>query len=272
MLKNPEISRINMKISIIIPAYNEEKRIASTLETYSKHFENLKKSKKINYELLIVINNTIDNTEKIVKKFQKKNKNIRYLNFKQGGKGFAIIEGFKDALKREDNDLIGFVDADMSTSPEEFAKLFDNIKYYHGIIASRYIKGAIVPSKQPIKRIIVSRIGNFIIRSLFLMPYRDTQCGAKIFRREAIRVILPKLGLTQWAFDIDLLYRIRKAGFRVKEHPTFWNDKEASKLNVKKASIQVFLAIIQLRINNSPFKPMLKILKPMVKYLWKKTQ
>src|SRR3989344_8183585 len=109
-----------MKISIIIPAYNEEKRIGRTLEEYLKFFSIKKKQEKIrNFEILVVINNTKDRTEEIVKEKQKKCMELRYLNFKQGGKGFAITEGFKDALKR-DNKLIGFVDADMSTSPEEY--------------------------------------------------------------------------------------------------------------------------------------------------------
>src|SRR3972149_6124201 len=123
-----------MKISIIIPAYNEEKRIGKTLQAYSKHFNSLAKGKNLDYEILVVINNTTDRTEEIVKKIQKKNKRIKYLNLKQGGKGYAIIEGFKDALKRK-NELIGFVDSDMSTPPEEYARLALQMKNYDGIIA-----------------------------------------------------------------------------------------------------------------------------------------
>src|SRR3989338_9940965 len=108
-----------MKVSIIIPAYNEEKRIGNTLKEYSRFFENLRKEKKLNYEILVVINNTKDNTELIVKKYQKKNKNIKYINLPKGGKGYATAEGFKNALSQK-NDLLCFVDADMATSPEAF--------------------------------------------------------------------------------------------------------------------------------------------------------
>src|SRR3989344_986048 len=138
------------KICIIIPAYNEERRIGKTLEYYSNYFNNLFKKEKLDYEILVVINNTTDRTEEVVKKLAERNKRVLYLNLKPGGKGFAVIEGFKDALKRE-NDLIGFVDADMATSPEEYWKLIKNIGNYDGIIASRYVKGAIIdpkPSKQ----------------------------------------------------------------------------------------------------------------------------
>src|SRR3989344_6956714 len=227
-----------MRICIIIPAYNEEKRIAKTLEKYSYFFKNQMINKELFYEIFIVINNTTDKTEKIVKKIAKKNKIVKYVNIKEGGKGNAIIYGFKQILN-DNFDLIGFVDADMATMPEEIQKMVVKIGNYDGIIASRYIKGAEVYPKQNLNRILVSRIGNLIIRSLFLFSYNDTQCGAKIFKRKALEKVIRKLGLTNWAFDIDLLYQMKKVGLRIKEVPTVWRDVEDSKINLKKATIQV---------------------------------
>jgi len=240
-----------MKISIIIPAYNEEKRIGKTLEEYCKFFYSLKKQKTLDFEILIVINNTKDKTEDVVKKYSKKYKEIRYLNFKQGGKGFAIIEGFKDALKR-DNDLIGFVDADMSTSPKSYYDLIKNIGNYDGTIASRGLTDSVV--KTSLKRKINNKGFNFLVRSILFLPYKDTQCGAKIFRRNSIKSVLNELGITQWAFDIDLLYRLRKKGFKIKEIPTVWDDKCGSSVSMLKTPIQMFFGVIRLRIINSPFK------------------
>ncbi len=242
------------KLIIVIPAYNEEKRIAKTLEEYGKFFTNLKNKKIIDSEILIVINNTHDKTESIVKTYQKKYKIIKYLNFKQGGKGFAIIEGFKEALKDNNSSLIGFVDADLATLPNSFYDLAKNIGRYDGLIASRYINGAKVNPKQSLSRISVSRLFNFLIRVLFLMPYRDTQCGAKIFKRDAIKKTIDEFGLTQWAFDVDLLYRMRNHGFLIKEYPTIWADKEYSKINFMKAGPRMALAIIRLRFINSKFE------------------
>ena len=111
-----------MKLAIVIPAYNEEKRIGKTLQAYSECFEKLRKNKLLDYEILIAINGTTDNTEKIVNSFARKNKSIASINLKEGDKGNAVIQGIKFFLKRK-NDLIGFVDADMSTPPEEFARL-----------------------------------------------------------------------------------------------------------------------------------------------------
>jgi len=242
------------KISIIIPAYNEEKRIAETLEEYGKFFTNLKKTKELDSEILIVINNTQDRTEEIVRQYQKKYKIIKYLNFKPGGKGLAIINGFKDALKDKKNIFIGFVDADLATRPEAFYDLVKNLNDFDGIIASRYVNGARVNPKQTWRRIFVSRIFNFLIRTLFLMPYRDTQCGAKVFKRRAVEEIIEKLGITQWAFDVDLLYQARKKNLKIIEYPTIWADKEYSKINFMKAGPRMALAIIRTRLINSKFK------------------
>jgi hypothetical protein len=86
------------------------------------------------------------------------------------------------------------------------------------------------------------------------MPYHDTQCGAKIFKRKAIEKTCNEFGITQWAFDIDLLYKIRRAGFDVREFPTVWSDKQYSKINFMKAGPRMAMAIIRLRLINSKLK------------------
>jgi glycosyltransferase involved in cell wall biosynthesis len=236
-----------MKISIIIPAQNEEKRIENTLKQYGKFFQNLKKQKILDFEIVIIINNTTDNTEKIVRKFSKKYKYIKYLNFKTEGKGFAIKEGFKYSLKGK-NDLIGFVDADMSTSPEDFYDLFKNIKHYDGIIASRWIKGARVVKRTWIRKI-TSKIFNFVAGILFFLSYKDIQCGAKIFKRKVIEKIIYELNTPGWVFDVNLLFLCKKYKFRIKEHPTVWQDKKESKItDLSKTSIQMLFEIIRLRL------------------------
>jgi glycosyltransferase involved in cell wall biosynthesis len=247
-----------MKVAIIIPAYNEEKRIGRTLEEYGKYFKNQ------DVEILVVINNTTDKTEEIVRIVANKYKKIKYLNFKQGGKGFAIIKGFKEALKK-DFDLIGLVDADMATSPREFFKLIENIGDCDGLIASRYIKGAVVKPKQSLARIVVSRIFNFLIRFLFFMHYTDTQCGAKLFKRHAIEKVTDKIGMTHWAFDVELLYILRKYNFNVKEFPTVWADKEYSKLNFIHAGPRMALSVIRLRLIESSFERLLRPMKLIAK-------
>lgn len=247
-------------MSIIIPAYNEEKRIGNTLEEYAKFFDK-------DTELLVVINNTHDNTEGVVKEKINLYPQIRYLKFEQGGKGFAIIEGFKDALKR-DNDLIGFVDADLATSPEAYFDLVNNIGEFDGIISSRYIKGAVVNPKQSMKRILGSRLFNALVRILFWMPYRDTQCGAKVFKREAIEKVIIDLSVTQWAFDVNLLYKLRKNKYEIKEHPTVWADKDYSKMDgFVHSGTRMALACIRLRLINSKCKFIMTFYDSLPNYL-----
>ncbi len=249
-----------------MPAYNEEKRIRKTLESYGNFFSEKKKKREIKgFEILIVINNTKDRTEEIVKETLKKYPEIRYLNFKQGGKGFAIIEGFKDALKR-DNALIGYVDADMSTSPEAFYDLVKNIKNYDGIIADRWHKKSIIMPKQSLFRRFISRGYNVIVRTLFLFPFRDTQCGAKLFKREILEKNLKKLITSNWGFDIALLYCLRKESHaKIKSIPTVWRDEIGSKVNLKKTPVRMFASSIRLRLIHSPFNFIVKFYRNLPK-------
>mgnify|MGYP001587159115 CR=1 FL=1 len=240
------------KISIVMPIHNEEKRIARTLEEYLKFFKKIKKEGILDFEIVAVLNACKDRTPEIVKEFRKTSPELLILEFKQGGKGFAVIEGFKDSLKRN-NDLIGFVDADMATPPEAFYDLVTKIKNYDGIIASRWEKDSIIRTKQTLLRIITSRGFNFLVRSILLLPYRDTQCGAKLFKKKALMRVVGEIGTTKWAWDIDLLYRMKRKNYRIIEVPTIWEDKRGSKLNIIKVPFQMFSSIIRLRLIHSPF-------------------
>lgn len=246
-----------MKLAIIIPAHNEEKRIRSTLELYSSYFEHLRKNsnRDFDYLILVVINAAKDNTEKIVKEFTKKSERISYLNLIKGGKGYAVIEGFKYALN-ENFDFIGFVDADAATPPQAFHSLLVHLlnEKADGAIASRYLNGSVIIKKQSKRRILSSRIYNIFIRTFFLLPYRDTQCGAKIFKRQALEKTIHLFTMSQWAFDLDILYAMRKRGFNIIEVPTIWSEKDFSQINFFKSGIFMALGVFRLRLLHSPFK------------------
>jgi len=246
------------KVAIIIPAYNEEKRIGESLKERSAFFENLFRKKMIDYEILVVINNTTDKTEEIVKSFQKDNKRINYINLKPGGKGFAIIQGFRWAIEKK-FDLIGFVDSDLATSSEEYWKLIQNIDLNDGIIADRYIKGSQVFPSTTFRRLIVSRIFNSLTRSILFLTYKDTQCGAKLFTSQALEKIMPLLSMSQWAFDVDLLFNLKRGGYKIKSFPTLWMDKKYATINFWSAGPWMAIAIIRLRIINSPLKRFVRI-------------
>jgi hypothetical protein len=211
-----------------------------------------------------VINNTKDRTEEIVKRYQNQSNSLDYINLEKGGKGYAVIEGFKNSL-RADFNLIGFVDSDMATSPEEYFKLIKNLKHYDGIIADRYMKGSKIFPKVTISRLAAKKLFNIVIRAILLLPFEDTQCGAKLFKSGAIEKTLPSLSMSKWAFDVDLLYNLRKKGFRVISYPTVWVDREYSKINFWQAGPWMVLGIIRLRIINSPLRRFVRIYDKLIK-------
>jgi len=229
-------------ISIVIPAYNEERRISNTLKEYCELFKD--------DEIIISLNACTDRTLEIVKEFQKEYSNLKYIELDLGAKGNAVKCGFEIAK----GDYIGFADADCSTSAKEFARMFGSLGDNDGIIASRYMKDSVVSPKQSWKRILVSRMFNLFVNTLLWLGYKDTQCGAKIFKREAVLQVLPEIKTVKWAFDVDLLYHMKRDGFKIKEFPTVWEDKEYSTLNVFQAGPNMLLGVIRLRLLYSPFK------------------
>lgn len=222
-----------MKISITIPAHNEEGRIGAMLDAYHAFF--LKKAQEIpsfSYEFIIVLNGCTDNTHSVVKHRAEQWHDIRLIALEQAGKGLAVKAGFEDALTRS-NDFIGFVDADMATRPEQFWDLIAHLGNDDGIIAGRYMPGSkIYPPRPPLKEWGRRLIYNPMVRLLFGLNYYDNQCGAKLFARRVIKEVTPFLTVTQWAFDVELLYLCKKMGFIVKERPTIWYDQVDSKLQI----------------------------------------
>lgn len=213
-----------MKLSIVVPAYNEEKRILKTLEQYYNFF---KERFNKDFEIIIMPNNCKDNTLRISKGFAKNKPEIKIFNIKEySGKGGAVMKGFEIAK----GDYIGFTDADNSTNPENFYKLYQNKKDFKAIIASRKIKGAIISPKRKFSQNLSSFLFNRLVNLLFNFKFKDTQCGAKIFQKETAKLLVKKHKETGWMFDIDLLYICKKNKIKVLEYPIKWTDAEGSKL------------------------------------------
>jgi glycosyltransferase involved in cell wall biosynthesis len=243
-----------MKISIIIPAYNEEARIENTIRAYHQFFSHKQSDGFFTFEVVIVLNGCKDNTLAVVERVtQELQSSFVIINMIEAGKGLAIQKGFADALTR-DNDIIGFVDADMATSPDAYYDLVQNLLsqnssqslvHIDGTIASRYMPGAIITPERPLYK----RWGSRIIYEpyvwlLFGLSYYDYQCGAKIFTRNVIETITPQLTVKQWAFDVELLYLCKKKGFIIREIPTVWHDKTDSKLTIR-GGLRMFSALFR---------------------------
>ena len=233
-----------MKIAIIIPAYNEENRIGKTIVTYQEFFKD-QLPNTVDY--IVVNNGSTDGTVGLIKELQKNFDNLYLINCDQAGKGLAITAGFKHALTKP-YDLIGFVDADMATAPEAYNNLIITINGYDGIIASRYMPGAVVQPPRPlIKRWGSKLFFESLVRILFGIRYYDTQCGAKLFTHAVVAKITPYLTVKQWAFDIEILYLCKRFGFRIKELPTQWHDQAGSKLRMFRSGLRMISTLFSMR-------------------------
>jgi len=207
------------QISIVIPAYNEEKRIGRTLLDYLTYFQDK------NAEIIVVLNGCRDNTQKIVAEYENKfQKILKIIDIKEAiGKGGAVYRGFSEAK----GDLIGFVDADRATESMEFDKLINNIGSADGIIASRWLKNSLVFNRSFTRRF-ASKCYAILVKLIFHLPLTDTQCGAKLFKRKPLLAVLPKLKENGMVFDVELLYQLHLHNFKIKEIATVWIDQPGS--------------------------------------------
>jgi len=247
-----------MKLSIVIPAHNEEHRLPPMLEAYAAYFSEKYGDEA---ELIVMPNFCDDRTAEVARRIGERFALIRVLDDPgRVGKGGAVVRGAQAAS----GDLIGFVDADGATAPEAFDDLVEKIGLDGCIIASRWMKGAVMSPKQPLSRRIASRCFNAMVRVLFGLRVTDTQCGAKLFKREVILPALENLGVTTWAFDVDMLFQVKRSGGTVREIPTVWNDVAGSTLKVCRTSVQMAVAMVRLRIFYSPLRPMIPRLAKVV--------
>jgi glycosyltransferase involved in cell wall biosynthesis len=250
---------------LLIPAYNEERRIEPVLREYAAY---LRASYSGEFEIVVVLNGCRDHTLAVVQKAAADFPEIRFLEFVEPiGKGGALIEGLKLAPRA---DVIGYVDADGATPPRAFHDLVRRIGEADCVIGSRWIEGAVLHQSQSQKRQFASRVFHGIVQFFFRMNIRDTQCGAKVIRRAAVEAIHSSLRIADMAFDINLLYSLKRAGFSVLEVPTEWTDKVGSKVTLGKTSLAMFLSVVRLRLLYSPFYNWLRPLRPLEGWVYRR--
>ncbi len=208
--------------SIVIPAYNEEKRIERTLRKYTQTFGK-------GYEFITICDGT-DKTGNIVKELSKKDKRIRplILEYHLKGKGESVYKGF-DLSKGK---TVGFTDADCSVKPKEYKKLIEGLKYCDCVVASRRVDGAKIVMNRPWHIQFASFVFNKIVNFLFGLGIKDTQCGAKVMKKHVYEKIKKDLTLMGFEFDVELLWRIKKSGFSILEVPIVWLHDVRSKTKI----------------------------------------
>jgi glycosyltransferase involved in cell wall biosynthesis len=248
---------------LLIPAYNEEDRIGPVLRDYVDYFRRAYPGK---FQIVAVLNGCRDNTAGVVAEVARNAPEVGKLEFAEPiGKGGALIEGLKLAPLA---DTIGYVDADGATAPPAFHDLLRRIHEADCVIGSRWIPGAILHQSQSSRRQFASRVFHGIVQFLFGMNIRDTQCGAKVIRRAAVEKIHSSLRIADMAFDINLLYALKKAGFRVLEVPTEWTDKAGSKVRLGRTSLTMFLSVVRLKLVYSRIYPWLRPLRPIEGWIY----
>ena len=251
---------------LLIPAYNEERRIEPVLRDYARYFKDHYQGK---FQLVVVLNGCTDDTIGVVRRVGADYPTVSALEFPEAiGKGGALIEGLKLAPLA---DTIGYVDADGATSPGAFHELARRIDQADCVIGSRWLPGAVLHVEQSSRRRFASRIFHLIVQGLFRMNVRDTQCGAKAMRREAVEKIHSSLRIADMAFDINLLYSLHRAGYRILEVPTEWTDKIGSKVTLFRTSLVMFLSVVRIWLIYSPrLYKRLRPLRPLEGWVYRK--
>lgn len=225
-----------MKISVVIPAYNEEARIPQTLRVVAGYLAG-----NYDYEIIVVDDGSTDSTVKICSGF-----NVRVLkNDCNRGKGFSVRRGVMEAA----GDFILFSDADMSTPIEELPKLMKAAGEGADIAAgSRGLPDSDVRVHQPFLRERMGKCFNLLVRLAAVPGIKDTQCGFKLFRRGCAAELFGKSRLDGFAFDVEILFLARKAGMRIEEVPVVWKNSPASRVKVLSDPLRMFMDIFYIRL------------------------
>lgn len=253
------------KLLLLIPAYNEERRIGPVLRGYAEYFQTHYQGE---FRLVVVLNGCRDNTMGVVRAVASEFPSVSAVEFADPiGKGGALIEGLRLAPL---SDVIGYVDADGATPPPAFHDLVKHIRKADCVIGSRWLPGSVLHVEQTSRRQFASRVFHRIVEAFFHMHIRDTQCGAKAMTRHAVETVHSSLRIADMAFDINLLFSLKRAGFRILEVPTEWTDKIGSKVNLFRTSLVMFLSVLRIRLIYSPFYRMLRPLRPLEAWVYRK--
>jgi dolichyl-phosphate beta-glucosyltransferase len=230
--------KMNKELSIIIPAFNEEKRITKSLEKAISYLEN----HNHDFEVIVVDDGSSDNTIKVLTNYHPK---VTVLPLdKNQGKGAAVRNGMLTAI----GEIRLFSDADFSTPIHEITKLLDKIHSGADVcIGSRAIDRTMVKEHQPFYREFMGKTYNKFVQLLVFKGITDTQCGFKAFTKKASELIFPNAKINGFSFDVELLFLAHKFGLKVEQVPVEWYNDKRSTVNPIKDSTMMIIELFKIR-------------------------
>ena len=236
------MSSVSPELSIVIPSFNEELRLPETLSAISSYI----RSSKRETEVIVVDDGSTDRTAAIAKSFRGEIRGLRVIaNDKNRGKGYSVRHGMLEARGR----FVLFTDADLSAPIGEADKLLAALANHDVAIGSRALDRKLISVRQSVFREYAGIIFNFIVRFILRLPFVDTQCGFKAFRRERCLVIFQQQRIERFGFDPELLYLARHHGLSAAEIPVRWAHSPATKVSMMRDSVQMFLDVFIIRWN-----------------------
>jgi len=236
------------ELSIIIPAYNEERRLGRALARIESYFA--AKPSGIgpgSVEVIVVDDGSTDGTARVGQDWARRMPSLRLVSRSANrGKGYSVREGILEARGR----VALFTDADLSAPIEESEKLLAAIRAGNdGAIGSRAMNRSLIATHQSRLREIAGMIFNRFVRLLTGLPFEDTQCGFKAFVREPCRIIFEQQRIERFGFDPEILFLARRHGLSVAEVPVRWSHDPATKVHVVRDSLLMFADLIDIRWN-----------------------
>lgn len=230
---------MNPSASVVIPAFNEAGRIAQTIKETKEFLE----ESNYDYEIIVVNDGSADETEEVISSLS--GGPVKIISRSENrGKGAAIQAGVKAASKG----LILFMDADNATKINDITGLREAIQNGADIaIGSRRVEGANIKTPQPLYRVWIGRFGNLLIRVILGLKLQDTQCGFKLFKKEAAKELFENLKFPRWSFDYEILYKAKLKGMNIKECPITWEDMAESKFSPIQDTLKCTAELIKIK-------------------------
>ena len=231
-------------VDIVVPVYNEEQALPRTILILT---EFLRENVQNPWQVIIADNASTDNTRSISEMLCERYAGVIYLHLPQKGRGRAL----RTAWMESNADIVSYMDVDLSTDLAHFPQLLEALESGgHIAIGSRLSKGSKVT--RSIKRELISRTYNLMIKSMFFTAFPDAQCGFKALTRQAAHAIVPKIKNNNWFFDTELLLIAAKGGYKITSVPVKWDDDPTSTVNVAGTATEDVKGLLRLRFGGIP--------------------